>query len=87
MKMLPGQVKNAEWGPLDCPFCSKRISDSVAQLGQQVTCPECHSTFNVKDTRNPNFAQTAIGVVCLLFLIAVVFFFLYPIIHSLIWLG
>jgi len=51
MKQLPGEVHDAVYGPLDCPYCAKRVSDSVAQFGQQVNCPHCHSAFQVPETR------------------------------------
>lgn len=51
MKLLPGEIHDAVHGPLDCPYCGKRVADSVAQYGQQVNCPHCHSAFQVPETR------------------------------------
>lgn len=51
MKHLPGEVHDAVHAPLDCPFCAKRIAESVGQFGQQVTCPNCHGTFTLPETR------------------------------------
>jgi len=77
MKLLPGQVDDAQWAPLDCPYCAKRIAESVAQFGQQVTCPHCHSTFNVKDTRKPDIGAAINQFVGSIIIFLVVFGVLY----------
>lgn len=31
-------------GALNCPYCSQRIHNDVAFMGQIITCPSCHGT-------------------------------------------
>lgn len=38
-------------GPVDCPYCGVRVSDSVRYLGQAILCPKCNGTFTAPETR------------------------------------
>lgn len=57
MKDLPGEshddkkTGNVTEGPIDCPYCKHRISDSVQYLGQSITCPKCKGLLKAPESR------------------------------------
>lgn len=54
-------------GAVNCPFCSSHIADDVAYLGQQVSCPNCHSAFKAPHwqgvSADPDFQNAMIRLI------------------------